>query len=264
MSLYVRLQTSFWTHRKTVRLRARLGDDALWLPPRLWSYAAENQPDGDFSNYSAQEIAMLVGYAKDACVMLEALQQAGFMDGMLVHGWEEYNAYHSVYAERARTAAAARWAKKSPAPPRKERKGKETSNASSILEACGWVEGSEIKTVFTRWIEVRSKAKKPADGDWTRFFKAQADWLKTFPESVAVESMQTSLRNGWQGLFEPKQQGGKQVAIPAPPAPTLAEWAAFIAQHENPAAREWTHYATALPSLKDECRRWLRAKGATT
>ena len=109
MSLFIRVQTSFWTHRKTMRLRARLGDVALWLPPRLWSYAAENQPDGDFTKYSAEELAMLVGCSTDAQAMLVALQESGFMDGMKIHDWHEHNGYHEKFAERAKKAAAARW-----------------------------------------------------------------------------------------------------------------------------------------------------------
>lgn len=112
MSLFVKVFTNFYTHRKTARLRALLGDDALWLPPRLWAYAAENQPDGDFSSYSDQELALLIGYSKDATSMLQALLQAGFMDpDRKLHDWTEHNGYHEVYAERAKQAAAARWQK---------------------------------------------------------------------------------------------------------------------------------------------------------
>lgn len=140
MAIYIRLKTSFWQHRKTMRLRAALGECALWLPPRLWSYAAENQPDGDFSKYSAGELALLVGYLGDAQGMLEALQQASFMDDMKLHDWEEHNGYHAVFADRARKAAAARWKDHTPSTPpqkRQERKGKEKSkhrlsNATSI------------------------------------------------------------------------------------------------------------------------------------
>ncbi len=62
MSLFIRVNCNFYTHRKTAKLRAMLGDDALWLPPRWWSYAAENQPDGIFKDYSAAELAGVLGY----------------------------------------------------------------------------------------------------------------------------------------------------------------------------------------------------------
>ena len=112
MSLFVKVFTSFYTHRKTMRARAILGDDAFWVLPRLWAYAAENQPDGDFSGYSDQEIAMLIGYSKDATSMLQALLQAGFIDeNRRIHDWAEHNSYHQTFADRAKVAAKARWEK---------------------------------------------------------------------------------------------------------------------------------------------------------
>lgn len=110
MSLFVRVFNNFYAHRKTARLRAVLGNDALWIPPRLWSYASENQPDGDFSKYSSAEIALLIGYSGDATVMLQALLDSGFMDpGQKIHDWKDHNGYHATYVERAKKAAAARW-----------------------------------------------------------------------------------------------------------------------------------------------------------
>jgi hypothetical protein len=112
MSLYIKVFTDFYTHRKTMRVKAVLGDDAYWVLPRLWAYAANNQPDGDFSGYSDGEIAGLIGYSKDATSMLQALLQAGFLDpDRKIHDWAEHNGYHEAYAERARKAAAHRWQK---------------------------------------------------------------------------------------------------------------------------------------------------------
>ena len=145
MSLFVRLETSFWTHRKTMRLKVLLGESALWLPLRLWSYAATHQQDGDFSGYSAEELAMLLGYSSNACSMLEALISTGFVDSDLkIHDWEAYNSYHVVFSERAKIAATARWEKARARKLKKEAKkeitgeekrGEETSIASSMLVA---------------------------------------------------------------------------------------------------------------------------------
>jgi hypothetical protein len=142
MSLYIRLNTSFWNHRKTIRLRSKLGDAAFWIPPRLWSYAAENQPDGDFTDYTAEEIALLVGFPSNAQEMLEALQQAQFLDGMKIHDWPTHNGYHVIFADRAKKAAQARWEKERSKERAEEdpEKGKDKSkhcfkHASSILPA---------------------------------------------------------------------------------------------------------------------------------
>lgn len=117
MSLYIKLFTNFWTHRKTVKLRSLIGSDAFWIPSRLWSYAAENQPNGDFSSYTAEEIALLIGYQGPAKPMIRALQQSGFLDKMKIHDWSDHNEYHNQFSERAKKAALARWSKVKSIPP---------------------------------------------------------------------------------------------------------------------------------------------------
>ena len=222
MSLYVRLQSSFWTHRKTLRLRAAIGEAAFWIPPRLWSYAADNQPDGDFSDYTPEEIALLLGYPSNAQAMLQALQQAGFLEGMKIHDWQEHNGYHSTFSNRARTAANARWDKekrkesnkeKRKERIRKDKKGKEASIATSInpsTDAAYLADFSpKMRETFDAWISFRKGlGKKPKD--WDAMFKKQVEWLKPFGEAMAIQILAQSIRNGWQGLFELKtnQQNG--------------------------------------------------------
>jgi hypothetical protein len=143
-SLYIKLFSAFFTHRKTLRLRARIGDDAFWIPPRLWAYAAENQPDGDFSGYSSEEIAMLVGCEKHASSIRQALLDVGFLDqDGKIHDWQEHNGYHKAFSDRAKKAADARWGKKEKDQKKEDSdkesekdKDKETSIAPSMPEAC--------------------------------------------------------------------------------------------------------------------------------
>lgn len=149
MSLYIRLENSYWNHRKTIKLRSLIGDDALWIMPRLWCYAADSQPDGNFSRYSSEELAVLLGCPKHATSIRQALLQACYMDesGML-HGWEERNGYHVLFAERARNAADARWKKNKTG---EEKRREETSNAWSMLEA------SEQEKRVGKWASLVSK-----------------------------------------------------------------------------------------------------------
>jgi hypothetical protein len=146
MSLFVRVNCNFYTHRKTAKLRGLIGDSALWLPPRWWAYAAEHQPDGVFKNYSAAEIAVLVGYNGDADAMLQALLAVGFADKdpLRIHDWGEYNGYHKAYAERARKASRARWAKEriKENGTESEKRGEERSEA--MLGASGSVKSLEM------------------------------------------------------------------------------------------------------------------------
>lgn len=204
MSLYVRLQISFFTNRKTVRLFQALGKDAYWIPPRLWAYAAQNQPDGDFSDYSPDELKMLLGFDGDATSMLEALKHAGFLDDMKIHGWDEHNGYHSIFSDRAKKAAAARWKGKDKKG--NDRKGKEQASdkhATSILAFPKTLDTDAFKTRFADWQKTRrGMGKKPVD--WNVMFQEQLGWLDGFGEKSAIEILSASIRNNWQGLFPPK------------------------------------------------------------
>ena len=42
--------------------------------------------------------------------------------------------------------------------------------------------------------------------DWVSFFQDQLNWLSEFPEPTAASILETSLLNGWQGIFKPKGQ----------------------------------------------------------
>lgn len=147
--LYIRVKTGFYTHRKTIRLMNLIGKDAYWVPVRLWSYCAENQPDGNLSSYTPQEMAMLIAYDKDACSMLEALKSCGFIDSdMTIHGWFEHNGYHKKYSDRAKTAALARWSGKESVPhtpPKKDSKKKEESGDKHCISIASSINGSFSK-----------------------------------------------------------------------------------------------------------------------
>lgn len=62
------------------------------------------------------------------------------------------------------------------------------------------------------WMNHRRAFKKP--GSWLNLFNEQIDWLSKLDEPTAHEALDASIRNGWQGLFEPKLTGK-----PIPPKP---------------------------------------------
>lgn len=63
-----------------------------------------------------------------------------------------------------------------------------------------------VRSLFEEWIVVRKgMGNKPKD--WGRMFSAQIKWLREFPEKIQAEIVSQSTRNGWRGLFEPKQSG---------------------------------------------------------
>jgi hypothetical protein len=211
LALFIRVDLGFYTHRKTLRLFAKIGESAFWVPPRLWSYAASQQTDGVFKSYSANEIAMLIGYNKDATSMLQALIETGFMDPdpLRIHDWEDHNGFHAVFSERAKKAARSRWKKED----REEKRGEEKaqaspSNASSMLQASKELEipqNLRTESFLATWEEwVVFRKKRAACKDWIRMFQKQLQFLGKFPEDTARAILDQSMMNNYQGLFEIK------------------------------------------------------------
>lgn len=165
--IYIKLNVNFYNNRKTIKLRSLIGTDAYWIPPRLWCYAAQNQPDGDFSGYTSDELSMLLGCDKYASSIAQVLQQAGFLDADLkIHDWEDHNGYHKNYSERAKKAANARWNKDKKPETEKETEKDididiETSNASSMLQAYTARIGKWFnRRESTKWSDKELKALK--------------------------------------------------------------------------------------------------------
>lgn len=204
MSLYVRLQTTYWNHRKTSRLKLSLGEYGLWIPLRLWSYAAEYQPDGDFSDYSDEDLKTALNYSGDATSMLKALQDAGFMDGMKIHGWDDHNAFHATYSDRARKAADARWKKEKNQKKEEstvQRKGKRVSimlsnakHASSI--PCKLLELNGFQTEWEAFEEMRRKKRAPMTSYAAHLILIK---LSEHPER-AMSALQTAITRNWTGF----------------------------------------------------------------
>jgi hypothetical protein len=114
---FIRLDINFFSHPKTLRMKARIGDAAFWVMPSLWCYMANNQPDGDMSGFTAAEIAAFIDYGGDPTTLLRAMIEcggpgkSGFVDEnpLRLHDWQEHNGWHMAQRERAKNAAEARW-----------------------------------------------------------------------------------------------------------------------------------------------------------
>lgn len=225
MSLYVRLMTSFWKNRKTLRLRAKLGNDALWIPMRLWSYAAENQPDGDFSGYAPEELGMLLEYSGDARAMLQAMLQAGFIDeDMRIHGWDEHNSYHEKFAAKAAKAAKARWEKERTG---KEKKGSETKRKEkrqALPEGClehsmagfeefwdSYPKKAAKDDARTAWKKKKCSKIVPEILVSVRAAKASLDWTKEGGQFIPYPATWLN-RGSWQDEVNPALNGNHAVA----------------------------------------------------
>jgi hypothetical protein len=248
VSLYVRVFSSFYTHRKTLRLQTIIGEAAFWVPPKLWSYACENQPDGIFEQYTAEEMALLIGYKGEPQALLEALLKSGLLDAnpLRIHDWEEHNGYHSTFSERAKKAAEARWGKKRirPCTEKKgqDRKGKETSIASSMLKASHSNEPvskslatlEEVKTFGAsehfQQADLEWFYHKCVGNGWTNGGKPIKDWKATLrawkaagylPSQKATHG--TNQQNHRNGTRPPTGAEQRSLGIPESDGPSLGE-----------------------------------------
>lgn len=212
MSLFIRVDVGFWSHRKTLRLRALIGDAAFWLPPRLWAYAAQQQPNGDFSGFMAEEIAMLVGYPGDAQALLQALRQSGFMDDMQLHDWEEHNGYHKSFSDRAKKAANARWEeeRRRQEKTRQEKRRDKQCLGHAQASIPKELESEDFQRAWSDWYAYRQQAKlKP----YTEIgAQKQLTALAKIGPIRAVAAIDRSIAQGYQGIFESNDRNGQTAA----------------------------------------------------
>lgn len=186
-------------------LRLLLGDEALWIPIRLWAYCAENQPDGDISKYTSEQLSMLLGCSSNAQALLGALKSSGFVesDGK-IHDWHEHNGYHSAFADRARKAARARWDKeKSPTPPKEGNRKGESGDKQCSSIATSIQNGERLNLILTPDdpLEIKIETLNPEQLKLRRIFRKHStkpfngkeltSWRKITPiptdELLAVE-----------------------------------------------------------------------------
>jgi hypothetical protein len=86
--------------------------------------------------------------------------------------------------------------------------------------------GASLQKKFEEWMTFRKGlGKKPKD--WSKMFSEQWQWIQQFGEKAGVEILSQSIRNGWQGLFEPKS-GGKNNSAPPITNGDPKRWLEFI------------------------------------
>jgi hypothetical protein len=84
---WIRLYVSFFTHRKTMRMRRELGTIEPIL--RLWVWAAENAQDGCLFGVSDEDLEEAMGWRGKRGKAIGCARECGFIDGDILHGWEE-------------------------------------------------------------------------------------------------------------------------------------------------------------------------------
>lgn len=112
-----RIDTGFFGHIKTKRLRKRLGLEGVFALQMLWAYAAQHEHD-EGRIYTREDIELAVDWDGETD-LAATLCDVGYLDqakgGHKIHQWEIHNGYAATAAKRSeagRTAANARWEKR--------------------------------------------------------------------------------------------------------------------------------------------------------
>jgi len=120
MNTDIRLSVFFFQHRKTKKLKRKLGADGVLALISLWTYAAVNHPEGILP-LDEEDIAIAADWDGDPQEFVNTLIEIGFLEKLedgtyKIHDWEEHQPWAVGARERkekARKAAKAKWEKMS-------------------------------------------------------------------------------------------------------------------------------------------------------
>lgn len=104
MSLsWIKLHANLPEHPKADLLECELRTPRAWtFVVQLWLWAAKVRPSGDLSGLPASIVARRAGWDGDADVFVAALRTVGFLDGDVLHDWDDEQGAHQRKAERDR------------------------------------------------------------------------------------------------------------------------------------------------------------------
>ena len=120
MNTDIRLSVFFFQHRKTKKLKRKLGAEGVLALISLWTYAAVNHPEGILP-LDEEDIAIAADWDGDPEEFVSALIEIGFLEKLedgtyKIHDWEEHQPWVVGARERkekARKAAKSKWEKMS-------------------------------------------------------------------------------------------------------------------------------------------------------
>lgn len=164
---WIRLDSEYPRHRKTLRLVRKLGQAAELYPIRLWLWAARQSPMGSLRDIDAEEVAMIVGHPGSPEELLEALLACGFVEEVSgerrLTSWYEHN---GILADRRERNA----------------KRMKRARAQHVLNTCG---ATYVRTYVRKDKDKDvSPAPKSADADSTPASKT----ILEFPTTGKVKN----------------------------------------------------------------------------
>lgn len=105
MSLpWIRVYNDLPDHPKSDHLAAILQEPRAWTHVvELWLWVSRVRPDGSLAGLHPVVIARRAGWNGDPITFVDAMRQAGFLDGDQIHDWLDYQGAHAKKLEKDRT-----------------------------------------------------------------------------------------------------------------------------------------------------------------
>ena len=129
MNADIRLSVGFPNHPKTVKLERRLGFQGIRSLLALWTWAAQNRPDGNLGGANGrstvvqrpldeEDIEIAAQWPGEPGLFVATLVTLGWLDrterGYLLHEWEQHNPWVAAATNRSDKARFSRLAKTHP------------------------------------------------------------------------------------------------------------------------------------------------------
>ena len=129
MNADIRISVGFPNHPKTVKLDRRLGFQGIRSLLALWTWAAQNRPDGDLGGANGrctvvrrpldeEDIEIAAQWPGEPGLFVATLVALGWLDrterGYLLHEWQQHNPWVAAATDRSDKARFSRMAKTHP------------------------------------------------------------------------------------------------------------------------------------------------------
>lgn len=159
MNVWIKIDSGYRSHPKTLRLRKLLGPGAQWYPVALWLYCADSCIDGAPGEDLIEEVC---GWSGKPGKLIEALKLVGFLnDDCSIHNWEARSGGDLQRMEARRDADRKRKASSDSAKVPAEFQRNSSGKPSELQRSSSGVPAEELR----REDKSREDKKREEDGD---------------------------------------------------------------------------------------------------
>lgn len=114
-----------------------------------------------------------------------------------------------------------------------------------------------FKSKWAQWKSIRTTGFRKPKAGWASLFSEQLEFLNRYDEPAAIEILSASIRNGWQGLFPPRQQVGSAPVEETHSEPTISLHGQTYTTKQGPQRHEFKSQ-----EVFDEClkawKKWVK------